>query len=369
MILFMNNQTRLLNIDILRGLLMVIMAIDHSFLFVYKTHYSESWNELIPIYGSIPIFFTRWISNICAPGFALLMGMSMSFSLTNKGRNINGYNIILFFIKRGFVLIILQQLLDLPVILFNLDTLDSWPLFRGGILYALGVSLIFSSLFINVKPFVNICIGVGVVFINYFITSIFLTNSSSNTIFNILFVPGVNNWVSINYPALPWVGITIIGLGIGKIFLENNKNSNLFYLKAGIIFILIFVFLRYINYGDYDHKNLEGIVNYLAVIKYPPSLGFIILNIGLLSLLFWIISEIEKSKYLQPLIVFGQSSLFFYFAHMYVFILLSKLVSDALPLTMMYLLWLVGLLLLFPLCKYYLKFKSRQCKTSFWRYF
>ena len=156
---------------------------------------------------------------------------------------------------------------------------------------------------------------------------------------------------------------------LGKIVLENNKTSNLFYLKAGIFLILIFVFLRYVNYGDYNHKNLEGIINYLAVIKYPPSIGFIDLNMALLSIFFWVISEIEKSKYLQPLIVFGQSSLFFYFAHMYAFILLSKLVSDTLPLTMMYLLWLVGLLLLFPLCKYYLKFKSRQSKTSFWRYF
>ncbi len=365
----MSNQLRFQNIDILRGLLMVIIAIDHCFLFIYKTHYSESWNELIPNYGSISIFFTRWISNICAPGFALLMGMSMSFSLMNKDRSANKNSNTLFFIKRGVVLIVLQQLLDLPILLFNLDTLDTWPLFRGGILYALGVSLIFSSLFINVKPFFQICIGAGVVFINYFITSIFLTNPSSNTIFNILFVPGVNNWVSINYPALPWVGITIIGLGIGKIFLENNKNSNLFYLKAGIIFILIFVFLRYINYGDYTHKNLEGIINYLAVIKYPPSIAFIIVNMDLLSLLFWVISEIEKSKFLQPLIVYGQTSLVFYFAHMYLFILFSKLVTDALPLIMMYLLWLVGLLLLFPLCKYYLKFKSRQSKISIWRYF
>jgi uncharacterized membrane protein len=345
---------------------MVIMAIDHCFLFVYKTHYSESWNELMPNYGSIPIFFTRWVSNICAPGFALLMGMAMSFSLMNKDRSTNKYSDVLFFTKRGVILIIIQQLLDLPTILFNLVNIDTWPLFRGGILYALGVSLIFSSLFINVRPFVNICMGVGVVFFNYFITSVFLTNSSNNTILNLLLIPGVNNWASVNYPALPWIGITIIGLGLGKIVLENYKTSNLFYLKAGIIFILIFVILRYVNYGDYNHKNLEGIVNFLAVIKYPPGIAFIVLNMGLLSLLFWVISEIEKSKYLQPLIVFGQSSLFFYFAHIYVFILLSKLVSDALPLIMMYLLWLVGLLLLFPMCKYYLKFKSRQSKISIW---
>ena len=365
----MNNQQRFQNIDLLRGLLMVIMTIDHCFLFIYKTHYSESWNELIPNYGSVSIFFNRWISNICAPGFALLMGMSMSFSSMVNAREINKSSYILFFIKRGVILIVLQQLLDLPTILFNLGNLDLWPLFRGGILYALGVALIFSSLFINMKPFIQIYIGVGVVLINYFIASIFLTNSSNNTILNLFFVPGVNNWVSINYPALPWIGITIIGLGLGKIILQTNKNLKPYYLRTGLIFLLIFVILRFVNYGDYNHKNLEGIVNYLAVIKYPPSIAFVILNIGLLCLLFWIISKFEKSKYLQPLMTFGQSSLFFYFAHIYTFILLSQFVSNSLPLIMMYLFWLLGLLLLFPLCKYYLNFKSVQSKTSIWRYF
>ena len=80
----MNNKHRFHNIDILRGLLMVIMAIDHCYLFFYQTHYAETWNSSIPNYGSIAIFFTRWISNIFAPGFALLMGMSMSFSLSKN---------------------------------------------------------------------------------------------------------------------------------------------------------------------------------------------------------------------------------------------------------------------------------------------
>jgi uncharacterized membrane protein len=232
----MNNQKRFHNIDILRGLLMIIMAIDHCYLFVYQTHYYESWNSSMPNYGSYALFFTRGVSNICAPGFALLMGMSMSFSLSKNSNDFDKCPNAYFFIKRGIILIILQQLINLPLLLFNIDSLDKCPPFRGGILYALGVSLIFSSLFINVKPLFNICIGVGVVFINYFITSIFLTNPSSYTILNLLFVPGVNNWVSINYPALSWIGITIIGLGLGKIVLENNKISNLFYFKAGFFY-------------------------------------------------------------------------------------------------------------------------------------
>ena len=355
----MNNQHRFQNIDILRGLLMIIMAIDHCYLFIYQNHYSETWNSSIPNYGSYAVFFTRWISNICAPGFALLMGMSMSFSLSKNSNDFDKWPKAYFFIKRGVVLIILQQLIDLPLLLFNIDNLDALPPFRGGVLYALGASLIFSSLFIKVKPSFQIFFGISILLINYFITSTLLTEASSNTFSNLLFVPGSNNWVNVNYPALPWIGTTMIGLGIRKVN----------FLNAGLIFLLIFILLRFINYGDYSHKNIDGIINYLAVIKYPPSIVFVILNMGILSLLFWMISKFEKNNFFKPLIVFGQSSLFFYFAHIYTFIVMSKFVPHSFPLINMYLLWLIGLLILFPICKYYLKLKSQRSKTSFWRYF
>ncbi len=355
----MNNQHRFQNIDIMRGLLMIIMAIDHCYLFFYQTHYAETWDSSIPNYGSYAVFFIRWISNICAPGFALLMGMSMSFSLSKNSNNFDIRPKIYFFLKRGFVLIVLQQLLDLPSLLFNLDSLDKWPPFRGGILYALGASLIFCSLFIKVYPIVQVYIGTAIVFINYFITSTVLTQASSNTFLNLLFIPGSNNWVSVNYPAFPWIGITMIGLGIRKVN----------FLKAGLNFLLIFILLRFINYGDYNHKYLSGFINYLAVSKYPPSLAYLILNIGVLSLLFWMISKFEKSNIFKPLIVFGQTSLFFYFAHIYTFILMSKFVPHSFPLINMYLLWLIGLSILFPICKNYLDLKSQGSKTSIWRYF
>jgi uncharacterized membrane protein len=141
----MNNPQRFQNIDILRGLLMVIMAIDHAYLIFYQIHYDESWNRILPDYGSTAIFFTRWISNICAPGFALLMGMSMIFYSVKKQQEITSTSKVLFFIKRGLILIILQQLLDLPTLIFNFNTIDKIPLFRGGVLYALGFSLIIAS--------------------------------------------------------------------------------------------------------------------------------------------------------------------------------------------------------------------------------
>ena len=338
---------------------MIIMAIDHCFLFFYQTHYAETWNSSIPNYGSSAIFFTRWISHICAPGFALLMGMSMSFSLSKNSNDFDKWPKAYYFIKRGIVLIILQQLIDLPLLIFNISNLDTLPRFRGGVLYALGASLIFSSLFIKVKPIVQVYIGAGIVFINYFITSTILAQATSNTVLDLLFVPGSNNWINVNYPALPWIGITMIGFGMRKVN----------FLNAGLVFLLIFIVLRFINFGDYNHNNLSGIINYLAVIKYSPSIAFVILNMGILSLLFWMISKFEKSNIFKPLIVFGQSSLFFYFAHIYTFVLMSKFVPHSFPLINMYLLWLLGLLILFPICKYYLKLKSQVSKTTIWRYF
>ena len=81
-------QYRYRNIDILRGLIMVLMAIDHCYLTIYQTHFTESYDGALPNYGSLAVFLTRWVGNICAPGFALLMGMSISIFTANKKKNI-----------------------------------------------------------------------------------------------------------------------------------------------------------------------------------------------------------------------------------------------------------------------------------------
>jgi uncharacterized membrane protein len=263
----MKNQERFKNIDILRGLLMVIMAIDHAYLIFYQIHYDESWNRMLPDYGSISIFFTRWISNVCAPGFALLMGMSMVIYSVKKQQESSKNSNVFFFIKRGLILIILQQLLDLPAFIFNLNFIDKMPLFRGGVLYALGFSLIIASFFINLKYKLQIIIGFGIVVFNYFIANTILKDASNSSIINLLFIPGVNNWVSVNYPAIPWLGITFIGLGAGRYFISNSKKLKFTFLFIGIIFVIVFMIFRSLNMGAYNHTMYSNsIINYLAVI-------------------------------------------------------------------------------------------------------
>ena len=348
---------------------MVIMAIDHAYLIFYQIHYDESWNRMLPDYGSIAIFFTRWISNICAPGFALLMGMSMVFYSVKKQKESSKNSNVFFFIKRGLILILLQQLLDLPTLIFNFNSIDKIPLFRGGVLYALGFSLIIASFFINWKYKLQIIIGFGIVVFNYFIANTILKDASNSSIINLLFIPGINNWVSVNYPALPWLGITFIGLGAGRYFISNSKKLKFTFLFIGITFVIVFMILRTLSMGDYKHTMYPiSITNYLAVIKYPPSTTFVVLTMGILSLLFWIITILKNYIIFRPLLVFGKASLFFYFAHIYMFIFLSKFLPHTFPLLVMYLIWLTALVLLYPLCKYYINFKLQRINSFIWRY-
>jgi uncharacterized membrane protein len=374
------SQERDKTIDILRGIIMILMAIDHCFLTIYQTHYAETYNLLIPNYGSNSIFITRWLSNICAPGFALLMGISLSFY---SKYNIDNQSVKIYLIKRGLVLIFLQQLLNLPSLFFDLKNIENIHLFTGSVLYSLGLSMILCSFFIKWNKPSQLLVGATIIFINYVIATYILQSSLSvttqntahffdNTIVHLLFTPGENKWVSVNYPVVPWLGVAIIGLGVGKYLMENkNKFLNKIW-KIGLVLLVLFIVLRIMNWGDFNHiANTNDLINFLAIIKYPPSIAFILVTFGILFLLMALINKITSNstlyKLMQPLLVFGKVPLFFYFAHYYLYIVISKFTNHHISLTKMYLLWLVGLIILFPICKSYDQFKKLKNPNSFWK--
>ena len=196
-------QYRFRNIDILRGLIMVLMAKGHCYSTIYQTHFTESYDGALPNYGSLAVFWTRWVGNICAPGFALLMGMSISIFTSNKIKIIENQSITIQLFKRGVLLIIVQQLLNIPSLFFDINNLDNILVFRGGTLYALGFSMIIGALLIKLSKQRLLLLGCGVVLTNYIISSYFLVHPNDNPFVHLLFTPGVNQWVSVNYPAFP----------------------------------------------------------------------------------------------------------------------------------------------------------------------
>jgi len=362
-------QYRYRNIDILRGLIMILMAIDHCYLTIYQDHFGEFWNSDLPNYGSNAVFLTRWASNICAPGFALLMGMSVSIFNSKSLNNIDNQSIRSIIIKRGLVLIILQQLLNLPSLLFKTSNLDNMQVFRGGVLYALGAAMIILALLLTWNKQKLLFLGLITIVINYLIASYILIHPSNNTAIHLLFTPGINQWVSVNYPLLPWLGIAIIGMSLGRYYIDDKIKFINYSWKVALTLMLIFLVLRFLNWGDYNHNVDTGsLINFLAIIKYPPSVAFVVITFSILGGLFWFISKYEKVTILQPLLVFGKVPLFFYFAHYYLYIIISKFTNHAISLSRMYVLWVLGLIVLYPVCKYYGQFKKQQSENSFWRY-
>jgi len=365
----MSNQNRFNNIDILRGLIMILMAIDHCYLTIYQDHFGEFWNSDLPNYGSNAVFLTRWASNICAPGFALLMGMSVSIFNSKRSNNIDNQSIRSIIIKRGLVLIILQQLINLPSLLFKTSNLDNMQVLRGGVLYSLGAAIIILALLLTWNKQKLLFLGLFTIAINYLIANYILIHPSNNTAIHLLFTPGINQWVSVNYPLLPWLGIAIIGMGLGRYYINDKIKFINQSWKVALTLMLIFIVLRLLNWGDYNHNvDTSSLINFLAIIKYPPSVAFVVITFSILGGLFWIISKYEKIAILQPLLVFGKVPLFFYFAHYYLYIIISKFTNHAISLSAMYLLWVLGLIVLYPVCKYYGQFKKQQSENSFWRY-
>jgi uncharacterized membrane protein len=261
-----------------------------------------------------------------------------------------------------------QQLLNIPSLFFDINNLDNILVFRGGTLYALGFSMIIGALLIKLSKQRLLLLGCGVVVTNYFISSYFLVHPNDNPFVHLLFTPGVNQWVSVNYPAFPWLGVSIIGMAMGGYLIEDKNRFINNTWEIGITLLLLFVLLRALSWGDYTHiADTNGIINYFTIIKYPPSIAFIMITLGMLSLLFWLISKFESYSILNPLIVFGKVPLFFYFVHYYLYIVISKFTNHAISLSTMYVLWIVGLIVLYPVCKYYGQFKKQQSENSFWR--
>jgi uncharacterized membrane protein len=362
-------QYRYRNIDILRGLIMVLMAKGHCYSTIYQTHFTESYDGDLPNYGSMAVFLTRWVGNICAPGFALLMGMSVAIFNSKRSNNIDNQSIRSIIIKRGLVLIILQQLLNLPSLLFKTSNLDNMQVFRGGVLYALGAAMIILALLLTWNKQKLLFLGLFTIVMNYLITSYILVHPSNNTAIHLLFTPGINQWVSVNYPLLPWLGIAIIGMSLGGYYIDDKIKFINRSWKVALTLMLIFIVLRFLNWGDYNHNvDTSSLINFLAIIKYPPSVAFVVITFSILGGLFWLISKYEKIAILQPLLVFGKVPLFFYFAHYYLYIIISKFTNHAISLSAMYVLWVLGLIVLYPVCKYYGQFKKQQSENSFWRY-
>ena len=370
--------SRLFAPDALRGLIMALMALDHANLFVAHKHATgEMWGGPFPVYHDPLTFLTRLVTHLCAPGFFLLMGIGMVLlAHSYRPRGWSRWAVTRFFVVRGAVLIALKLLV----------VNRAWELAPGGwgiqvyigVLFALGACMILGSLLLWLKP----ALLLGATLVLMIGTELLMPNPSQwgarlGVARLLLLVPGGimgsggQTVLWSYYPVLPWLKLVTLGMVFGYWLAENRENGFCRAWKMGLAFLAAFVVLRYLNgFGNIRPRMGDTWVDFLNVVKYPPSIVFTLMTTGINLILLALLGRAGQraQRWLRPLTVFGQAPLFFYVVHLFLYAKLGKLLApQGTSIVAMYPYWLLGLAMLYPLCLWYGRLKARQPLGSIWR--
>ena len=276
-------KNRIQSIDMLRGIIMIIMALDHTRDFF---HSQANLDDPLNLATTTPVlFFTRWITHFCAPIFLFLSGVSAWLQNGRKTKK----ELSKFLITRGLWLV----LLDLTVITFGTTGDYHFSFFILQTLWAIGISMAILGLMIWL-PF-NVILVTGLIIVLGHNSLDFFEASGKNDPgfwYHLLHRQGVfhlgkDHNLFVFYPFLSWCGLMMLGYCCGKIFTayEPTPRSKIL-LRLGLGLLGLFVVLRFINvYGDPLHwsvqKNaLYSFLSFINVQKYPPSLLYMCITIG-----------------------------------------------------------------------------------------
>ena len=366
---------RLLPLDALRGLLIVLMALDHANFHIGQQHSSgEYWGGNFPVFQTPLHFVTRFVTHPCAPGFFFLMGVGMV--LFQSSRRKNGWKeseIRWHFITRGLVLIMVQLILDFLRIWSTSSS--SSPLWYVGVLAALGAGMILCIPLLDLKPVILGVIAVWLFLVLEILTpSPLLWGRNFDQLAGVLLIYGggsENFWV--NYPLLAWVELIVCGIVFGRILLNDEEKAYRCTGRVGIMCLAGFGLLRGMNgFGTIRPLANDTWMGFLSVVKYPPSPAFVLLTMGINLLILWFFSRLWKNgiSNWNPLVVFGRAPLFSYVVHILIYLLMGRLlVPQGTGLGIMYIFWLGGLALMYLPARWYGIFKAAQPSRSFVRLF
>jgi uncharacterized membrane protein len=365
---------RLRSVDALRGLIMVWMALDHANYFIAQQHSSgEYWGGDYPVYQSIAPFLVRFVTHFSAPGFFFLMGAGMAmYSQSRQALGWTRWRILRHFLLRGLVLVGLQLLVVNQAWVLSPG---GWGIkFYFGVLYALGEIMILTGVLVWLRPrylaVVSLALLVG--------TELLVPapqawgNQYSTSLYLVLFAGGQAPWYWVNYPVLAWMELAVFGMAFGHWLAADREKTIRRGAVLGAAFLAAFVFLRGLDgFGNLRPMPVGDWMDFLNPVKYPPSITFTLLTTGGNLLVLWLLSRIEKRRpnLLSPLVEFGRTPLFFYVLHLFVYAFLGLFLAPrGTSLALMLSLWLLGLAILYPLCRWYGAFKRRQLEGSLLRF-
>lgn len=366
---------RLKAVDALRGLIIVLMALDHANYFVAQKHSpGEYWGGPFPVYSQPLPFLTRLVTHLAAPGFFFLMGVGMALYATRYTRSGQSRRQIMgHFWIRGTLLIALQFLIVNRA--WELSPGGWGPDVYAGVLFALGGTMILSSLLLWLEPrYLFLLAGLLLIGMELVHPDPSAWNETELTVVQRLFVhPGGDTNLWSNYPIFAWLEVAVFGLAYGRLLAHDPEPTYRRGAFLGAGFLLLFVFVRAANgFGNIRPRPGASWIDFLNLVKYPPSIAFSLSTVGVNLILLWLFNLIAEKHHrlLRPLTVYGRAPLFFYVLHLFLYVGLGLLFvpgGTTIPAMIPY--WLLGLVILYPLCLWFARFKRRQAPGSVLRYF
>ncbi len=379
------------SIDVMRGLVMVIMALDHVRDLLHTTSLTQSPTDLTT---TTPVlFFTRWITYLCAPTFVFLSGTSAFLSMIARQNPAASRR---FLLKRGLWLV----LVEFTVVNFGLWFDPDFDVLIFEVIAAIGVGFIMLSALTGLPARVVVVIGGLIVTCHGLLSLVPVPENVAGKVLLALFAPTAFPYAAgklflVAYPPVPWLGILLLGYGTGHFFASPQPVQRRLFRQTGLLSLSLFCLLRITSlYGDpvswSGQKNwVYTVLSFLNVTKYPPSFQFCLLFIGIMLL---ILSRVQglQNRWTAILSVYGKTPLFYFLVHWYlihplVFIMVflqgfkaSDLVfgsnfgrpktGSGVDLWAVYLIWILIVLLMYPLCRWYGNYKERHKDRKWLRY-
>lgn len=324
-------EYRLDSIDLVRGLAIVIMALDHvRDYFMLGVEQDPMTNPAV----AAPLFFTRWVTHFCAPVFVFLAGTSAALMGARKARN----ELAAFLVKRGCWLIVVEVVLISTAWTFaptGIGQLGGRVLVPMQVIWVIGLSMVVLA---GLQYFGRrACLALGLVIVagHNLLDPVWPATQ--------LFDEGAPWWVPLHgqasyalgpvlfsfaYPALPWIGVMLLGFGAAGVFEQPAARRDRLLVLWGCAATLGFVLLRYAGaYGDPNPWQLQGsllrtAIDFLNVSKYPPSLLFLLMTLGPAAVL-CACADAVPAAIRRGFVTFGRVPFAFYVAHVYLIHALS----------------------------------------------
>ena len=379
---------RIHSIDIVRGIVMIIMALDHVRDLIHIDSITQSptdFSTTTPI-----LFFTRWITHLCAPIFVFLAGTSAYMSLKNNTSISETRRNLL---NRGLFLILLEFTIVNFAIFFDIG----FHTILFEVIASTGFGFIILSLLLKLSPKQLGIMGLLILFFHNLTPLIpFGETSILKVILTPFFSPTAiplfaGKTFVMGYPPIPWLGIMLIGFACGLYFERTQEKTEKIFIKIGLGALALFTVMRLINiYGDglpwtSQKDAMFTFMSFMNISKYPPSLLFCLVTLGIMFLLLAFSGRLSD-RFKKILSVYGKVPLFYFIIHFYLIHLITlmilriqgfhfsqfefaagtfgrpKGIESGLPLWAIYLIWLAVVIVLYKPCHWYGQYKATHKK-------